>query len=485
MATTRNDPSINKTIDGLIIWIPSGDWSEARALNNSWMRTYAILKNINVQYASDAKTGKFLGLRKEAEKKAKPGDVLDIWAFKQRPGQGTVTPGSVQYYWKHISRSYIADGPSTVTGSENSPKSRGEKDKKSKGGGDNAAKENAQFVKADTGQIKSNPPMLSVNYPDSGFLALQTNSRYMSAKEKQDRRSLQAQSSSKNPDDHELTGMAQRKRKGKYEDLRPKKGQGKRKRKISDFPQELLPDNKMRLGYIEQDLYLHSNLASAQGYTTKQQKKKKEKEEGTPNPHRYRFKFHYNPASVNVSQTYNQEIDPLFVQQDTFASIQSGSEVSFTLFLNRIEEMQILNHDGSFRTDSDGMMAVDPGYVDWAWRNRVPDSVRSKIRTLGTQYDLEFLYRVCNGEPLDTWRGKSSDYGILFGQPLRLHFTNIKHNGRNVGMNYYGFISGISMDHKMFSMDMVPSLTEVQITFTRIPDTMADDPKALGKGFAS
>ena len=84
----------------------------------------------------------------------------------------------------------------------------------------------------------------------------------------------------------------------------------------------------------------------------------------------------------------------------------------------------------------------------------------------------------------DLWKGTSADYGILFGQPLRLHFTNVKSDGRRVGMSYYGFISSISMDHKMFSMDMVPSLTEVQISFTRIPDTLALDSKKLGEAYA-
>jgi hypothetical protein len=347
---------------------------------------------------------------------------------------------------------------------------------KNKGGkGEDDAKEAASFVKTDGWDILANAPMLSVNYPDQDFLALQTDPYYRKEDKAQDSKANDAKASSSNPNDKVRTI------KDKTIGGSVSGASRKRKTKISDTPQEKFPTDKMRLGFIEQDIFLHSDLASNQGYQSKQKAKKNEKG-GQKGGHRFRFKFHYNPASVMVSQTYNQDMDPLFVQKDAFSAIQSGSEVSFSLFLNRIEEMQILNHDGSYRKAEDGRDASN--YAEFMWRGKVRQEIRSQIRTMGTLYDLEYLYRVCNGEPLDTWKGKSSDYGILFGQPMRLHFTNVRHNGMNVGMNYYGFISSISMDHKMFSMDMVPSLTEVGITFTRIPDTLALNETNLGKAFS-
>lgn len=477
------------SINGITLWQPP-DNSALRGRSYEWQRHYLTRDNLYNYYAVDFKKNKVLGIWADVWKKAKVGDVYDKWVLKKRDisrssgGTGIGVGGSVGvggskltvFYWDYVGRVPRTNSDDEAY-SENSPRSRGKEDQggKKKGSKSDDAKEAASFVKTDGWDILANAPMLSVNYPDQDFLALQTDPYYRKEDKAQDSKAKDAKASSKNPNDKVRTIN------GKTIGGSVKNASRRRKTKISDTPQEKFPTDKMRLGFIEQDIFLHSDLASNQGYQSKQKAKKNEKG-GQKGGHRFRFKFHYNPASVMVSQTYNQDMDPLFVQKDAFSAIQSGSEVSFSLFLNRIEEMQILNHDGSYRKAEDGRDASN--YAEFMWRGRIRQDVRSQIRTMGTLYDLEYLYRVCNGEPLDTWKGKSSDYGILFGQPMRLHFTNVRHQGMNVGMNYYGFISSISMDHKMFSMDMVPSLTEVGITFTRIPDTLALNETNLGKAFS-
>ena len=384
--------------------------------------------------------------------------------------------GEYTYSWKFVDNLVRGTGNETPEQVAKTARKNQKSKQYGKNGKDGSSgkSQDAQFVSTEGWAIMANAPMLSINYPDQGFLTLQTDPYVSKVVKGQDRRRKNTvQGSGKDDDDKK------RKSKSKIasqQDNRP----SKRKRKVSKV-EGSLPSDKMRLGYLEQDIYLHSDLASNQKIKSAQ-KAKKDQKSGFSESHRWRFKFHYNPSTVNVSQSYNTELDPLFIAKDPAASIQSGSAVSFELWINRIEEMQILNHDGSLRLGSGN---VDDEYVQWAWRGgKVSAETRSLIRTMGTQYDLEYLYRVANGDPLDTWKGLSADYGILFGQPLRLHFTAVKNNGRNVGMNYYGFISSLSIDHKMFSMDMVPSLTVVQVSFTRIPDTLALDSKKLGEAFA-
>ena len=429
----------------------------------------------------------------EYRKSATPGQSLSIWQFLSRrkagSGTGPLLPG-VEWLaqWEPVGQIVVTGGNDTDDQVRNTAENpSGSKDRRKGKNGKNGKNgddtKDATFVSTEGWQIKANAPMLSVNYPDEEFLALQT-APYQHPQ-------VNKNSTKRNKNFPKVKGegsdMSKKGKGGKLADWAkadPKKNRKTvTRRKITTVPETVFPSNKVRLGYIEQDAYLHSDLASLQGVQSSQKAKGKDKTDN--GGHRWRFKFHYNPATVGVSQSYQTEIDPLFLPKDPAASIVSGSQVSFSLVLNRIEEMQILNLDGSFRKGKDGSTASDDEYVKWAWRHaRVSSATRRDIRTKGTLYDLEYLYRVCNGEPRELWKGTSADYGILFGQPLRLHFTNIKSNGMQVGMNYYGFISSIDIQHQMFSMDMVPSLTTVGISFSRIPDTLALDSKKVGEAFA-
>jgi len=409
-------------------------------------------------------------------------ESVSLWGLDLEFSAGHVAFGTEN--WKFLGNYNNTDSKDTneqiKATSDANKKARKDRAKRKDGEKDDKPVD-ASFVKTDGWDIRANAPMLSVNYPDRDFLKLQTDpfvAQYERIEAERKQQALRGGGKGYATKGHKGKDT----KLGKFESTLKVDKPSVRKVKVTDQTSEL-PSDKMRLGFIEQDIYLHSDLASLQqGQVKSKQKAKKDQKRGDGKGHRWRFKFHYNPAAVSVSQTYNTELDPLFIPKDPAASIQSGSSVSFDLWINRLEEMQLLNLDGTVR-GGDGN--VDDEYLKWRWRGaKVDKDTRSLIRTQGTQYDLEYLYRVCNGEPLETWKGLSADYGILFGQPLRLHFTRVKNNGMNVGMNYYGFISSISIDHKMFSMDMVPSLTQVTVNFTRIPDTLALDSAKLGEAYA-
>ena len=490
MAITWNSSGFNDRIaETKTSWKPAKKFWFDGALDYRTGLVYAVDSNGQIYPWPDHK------------KKMLPGETVSLWklvGFKKKTfGNGLgVLPVKTQYLaeWDPKGNWALVNG--SVTDQDYAAASKkmkkGKQYPKNKGdsGSSEPAKQDAQFINTEGWAVKANAPMLSVNYPDDGFLALQTDDSIPEIdrtpdhkKSRQDRKLAKVHGNAK--------GLALKGAKGKKGDKiadhfkNQKNTKPNKVKTVLNDPTALMPSNKIRLGYIEQDLLLHSDLASTQGIQTKQKQKKQQKSTNDVKPHRWRFKFHYNPATVNVSQSYSTDMDPLFVKKDPAAAIQSGSSVSFTLYLNRIEEMQILNHDGGWRQGTGDTSNFDADYAKWAWRGQVDQATRSVIRNQGTLYDLEYLYRVANGEPLETWKGPSADYGILFGQPLRLHFTSLTYNGFPVGMSYYGFISSISMDHKMFSVDMVPSLTEVQISFTRIPDTLANDQPGLSQAFAT
>jgi hypothetical protein len=87
------------------------------------------------------------------------------------------------------------------------------------------------------------------------------------------------------------------------------------------------------------------------------------------------------------------------------------------------------------------------------------------ILTRGTEYDIEFLYRVLNGDPQKSPVMKNgqltADFGLLMGMPIWLRIHD--------NMRIKGIVSGINVNHLIFNADMIPMLTEVTFTFARIP----------------
>jgi hypothetical protein len=164
------------------------------------------------------------------------------------------------------------------------------------------------------------------------------------------------------------------------------------------------------------------------------------------------FRYTYNPTTVQYSVQGNTSVDWTLGSNDPAALLAGNMQVTFQLYLNRIADMTQL------RTNK------NKGYV--------PQLNEIEIQGLlnrGTEYDLEFLYRVCNGDPDDSlgknpmlsYNGSSADIGILKSVPVWLYV--------NDNMKLFGSITNMNVNHAMFTLDMIPILTTVDITFTRYP----------------
>jgi hypothetical protein len=163
------------------------------------------------------------------------------------------------------------------------------------------------------------------------------------------------------------------------------------------------------------------------------------------------FKFTYNPTTIQYNNQGNTTVDWTLSNADPAALIGGNLQVTFQLYLNRIVDMTQLAKDPS------------KGYPTVLGKEAVEG-----ILNRGTEYDIEFLYRACNGSPDKTiknpmlsYNGLSSDIGILKMLPVWLHI--------NDNMKFYGSVASISVNHAMFTPTMIPILSTVDITFLRYP----------------
>ena len=105
-------------------------------------------------------------------------------------------------------------------------------------------------------------------------------------------------------------------------------------------------------------------------------------------------------------------------------------------------------------------------------RELSPDE-RQGILKRGTEYDIEFLYRALTGDPITNnpllspgW-GASADIGYITGVPLWLYL--------NDNLRYYGAITGITVNHVIFDLNMIPMLSVMDVQFSRYPAQFGND----------
>ena len=167
------------------------------------------------------------------------------------------------------------------------------------------------------------------------------------------------------------------------------------------------------------------------------------------------FRFNYNPTSISYQTTPNTSIDWTLASADPANVIGGNTTVSLTLYLNRIADLADLNNG---RYSAANYFGVN-----------LTTEQKNGLMSRGTEYDLEYLYRVINGDPQDasqglllgTAGGISSDFGYITGMPCWIKLHN--------SLRYKISMSSISVNHVLFTESMVPTLTTVDISFVRIP----------------
>lgn len=195
------------------------------------------------------------------------------------------------------------------------------------------------------------------------------------------------------------------------------------------------------------------------------------------NTRRYGFQFQYNPSTVSMAYAGAPQVD-IGLQTSgadkvpLIGSSVTSSTVTFSVIINRMNDFKYLDAliygQGSLPVKEIyshvGNHSVNTANAGTAAEVTSITEELKQIKELGTMYDIEYLLRTLLGYQLKSnLRGKfTSDIGYLGAYPVELHL------GKN--LRYLGIIDGFSVSHTIFNQNMVPVFSNVQITFSRLPD---------------
>ena len=196
-------------------------------------------------------------------------------------------------------------------------------------------------------------------------------------------------------------------------------------------------------GFIVRDVSMNQQLKDAQNGWAKAQEL-------------WGFQFHFNPSTFSESFSPPDGLDwagflqdiamnPMFIQGH-----QGNSQIQFQILLARFEDMRILLREDWKSFYDTAVMGQDD---------------RQEILEYGTQYDIERFFRVVNLDPVMTWRGKTSDWGMMMAIPVMVFL------GDSVGSRKFrAQIQSFNIQHQLYTQGMIPVYSQITINMNRIPD---------------
>lgn len=175
------------------------------------------------------------------------------------------------------------------------------------------------------------------------------------------------------------------------------------------------------------------------------------------------FRFAYNPETYQEQYTVEQDSDPILAVRSAAigafpVGLDTGVTVSLNLTLYRGEDMSLLAGDDYQK-----------------YYNGITSEQRDTILARGTQADIEHLFRLCNGSPIETWRGKTSDWGMLLPSIVVLSLSDYVGTRR-----IRARITTVSWTHKLFAPGMIPIHTEMTLELARMSDGYYQAGKDVG-----
>lgn len=184
------------------------------------------------------------------------------------------------------------------------------------------------------------------------------------------------------------------------------------------------------------------------------------------------FRFIFNPTFYNYQMSATNSVDWGRKNENNAVMVTGGGTISLRLVLDRVADMNtvrrwVMNN----RTEVVGA----PNYP----LNLTPEQCEGILRR-GTEYDMEYLFRVFNGNP---------EKAPLLGNPV----GNLEMATANLGfitslpfifklndqLRYKVILSSLTVQHDLFTKEMIPIRSLVDLTLERIPDFYYDKSKYL------
>jgi hypothetical protein len=181
------------------------------------------------------------------------------------------------------------------------------------------------------------------------------------------------------------------------------------------------------------------------------------------------FRFMYNPEMITYENSDKSGVDWSYGSKDKSVLLSGSQTFSFDLLINRIPDMSYLQ---TMRNSPQtwNQLAVSQPSVSSVYGRHLEAYEMDGIIKRGTEYDIEFLYRVLTGDPMKNSlllekgyasEGLTADVGYTTMVPVWLIL--------NENMRLFGSVSSISVTHRIFDQNMVPMLTRLTIGFSRYP----------------
>ena len=169
---------------------------------------------------------------------------------------------------------------------------------------------------------------------------------------------------------------------------------------------------------------------------------------------KYGFQFMWNPTTYTTSTGISFNVTPSATDSLAFMNMFQGTgAIRFEIELNRINDF------ACFKSKAGSNFSQFYGPL-WSGNNTDYGTLISDLKRRGTLADLEYLYKTINGPYLkNIAQQDTSDVGILIPTLVRVDigpYTQI------------GYISNLTITHKMFTQDMIPIHSTVTIDFSML-----------------
>ena len=182
------------------------------------------------------------------------------------------------------------------------------------------------------------------------------------------------------------------------------------------------------------------------------------------------FRFLFNPSYITYNMSSNNQVDWTRPNENNAALVASGigGTISVNILLDRVADMATMKQ---WKKNGGGSLP----------QGNYPISMDAEqcagILHRGTEYDLEYLFRVLNGNPQKViLMGESPKDGLELLSANMGYITQLPFIFKiSERQRYKVIMQGIQVSHEMFTRDMIPIRTVVQINLERLPDLVSGD----------